>query len=80
MVLQGVMFSSTEDFKYYARLRNGVNTVPSNIRNNYKLKKMSRGKQWGKFFFGSKIAALNFKELFEFRKGSGNNAPNPLLT
>ena len=41
----------TEDFKYYARLRNGVETVPSNIRKNYRLDKLPRGKQRGKFFF-----------------------------
>lgn len=68
-----------EDFKYYARLRNGVETVPSNIRKNYRLDKLPRGKQRGKFFFGSKIAALNFRKLFGFRKGLGNYASNPLL-
>ena len=69
----------SEDFKYYARLRNGVETVPSNIRKNYHLDKLPRGKQRGKFFFGSKIAALNFRKLFGFRKGLGNYAANPLL-
>ena len=69
----------TEDFKYYARLRNGVETVPSNIRKNYRLDKLPRGKQRGKFFFGSKIAALNFRKLFGFRKNIGNYASNPLL-
>lgn len=69
-----------DDFKYYAKLRNGVETVPSNIRKNYHLEKMPRGKQRGKFFFGSKIAALNFRKLFGFRKGLGNYAFNPLLT
>lgn len=68
-----------EDFKYYARLRNGVETVPSNIRKNYHLEKLPRGKQRGKFFFGSKIAALNFRKFFGFRKGLGNYVPNPLL-
>ena len=68
-----------EDFKHYARLRNGIETVPSNIRKNYHLEKMPRGRQRGKFFFGSKIAALNFRKLFGFRKGLGHYAPNPLL-
>ena len=53
-----------KEFKNYARLRNGVETVPSNIRKNYHLEKIPRGKQRGKFFFGSKIAALNFRKLF----------------
>ena len=72
-------FMDTEEFKNYARLRNGIETVPSNIRNNYHLEKLPRGKQRGKFFFGSKIMALNFKKLFNFMKGLGRYAPNPLL-
>ena len=70
---------SSEEFKNYARLRNGVETVPSNIRKNYHLEKMPRGKQRGKFFFGSKIAALNFRKLFNYVKGLGNYAQNPVL-
>ena len=61
-----------DDFGNYAKLRNGVETVPSNIRKNYHLEKLPRGKQRGKFFFGSKIAALNFRKLFGFRKGLDN--------
>lgn len=34
-----------EEFKNYARLRNGIETVPFIIRNNYHLDKMPRGKQ-----------------------------------
>lgn len=70
---------SSEEFKNYVRLRNGVETVPSNIRKNYHLEKMPRGKQRGKFFFGSKIAALNFRKLFNYMKGRGNYAQNPVL-
>lgn len=70
---------SSEEFKNYARLRNGVETVPSNIRKNYHLEKLPRGKQSGKFFFGSKIAALNFRKLFNYMKGLGNYAQNPVL-
>jgi len=66
-----------DDFGNYAKLRNGVETVPSNIRKNYHLEKLPRGKQRGKFFFGSKIAALNFRKLFGFRKGLGNYAQLP---
>lgn len=68
-----------EEFKNYARFRNGIETVPSNLRRNYHLEKLPRGKQRGKFFFGSKIAALNFKKIFNFRKGWGNYAQNPLI-
>lgn len=70
---------SGEEFKNYARLRNGVETVPANIRRNYHLEKMPRGKQRGKFFFGAKIAALNFRKLFNYVKGWGNYAQNPVL-
>jgi hypothetical protein len=69
-----------DEFKDYARIRNGAETVPSNLRNNYDLDKLPRGKQRGKFFFGSKIGALNFKKLFNFRQGRGNYAQNPVLT
>ena len=69
----------SEEFKNYAKLRNGVETVPSNIRNNYHLEHMPRGKQRGKFFFGNKIMALNFRKLFNFKKGLGHYAPNPVL-
>ena len=70
---------ASKEFRDYARLRNGIDTVPSNIRRNYHLEKLPRGKQRGKFFFGCKIAALNFRKLFRYRKGLGNYASNPLL-
>lgn len=73
-------YMQSEDFSRLAKLRNGVETIPSNIRKNYRLDKLPRGKQRGKFFFGSKIAALNFRKLFGFRKGLGNYAQNPVLT
>ena len=69
----------SEDFKNYARLRNGVETVPSNLRMNYHLEKLPRGKQRGKFFFGCKVAALNFKKFFNFKKGLGHYAKNPVI-
>lgn len=72
-------YMQSEEFGNLARLRNGVETIPANIRKNYHLDKLPRGKQRGKFFFGSKIAALNFRKLFGFRKGLGNYAQNPML-
>jgi hypothetical protein len=69
----------SEEFKNYARLRNGVETVASNLRRNYHLENIPRGKQRGKFSFGCKIIALNFKKLFNFMKGWGNYAPNPVI-
>lgn len=69
----------SEEFKNYAKLRNGVETVPSNIRKNYHMDKMPRGMKQGKFFFGCKIAALNFRKFFNFKKGLGSYAQNPVL-
>lgn len=68
-----------EKQKDYARLRNGVETIPSNLRKNFHLEKLPRGKQRGKFFFGSKVAALNFRKLFNYRKGFVRVAPNPVI-
>lgn len=72
-------YMQSEEFSNYAKLRNGVETVPSNLRKNYHLNKLPRGRQRGKFFFGGKIAALNFRKLFNYRKGLGNYALNPAL-
>lgn len=72
-------YMQSNEFKNYAKLRNGVETVPATIRKNYHLEKIPRGKQRGKFSFGNKIAALNFRKLFGYRKGLGNYAQNPIL-
>lgn len=72
-------YMQSNEFSNYAKLRNGVETVPANIRKNYHLDKLPRGLQRGSFFFGCKIAALNFRKLFNFRKGLGNYAQNPAL-
>ena len=70
----------TEDFKQYARLRDGVETIPSLLKNKYGVNRMPvHGKIRCKFYFGCKIAALNFRKLFRFRKGEGNYALNPAL-
>ena len=70
---------ATEEYDLYRRIRNGIETIPSVLRRNYRLDKLPRGKQRGKFFLGSKIAALNFRKLFNYIKGSSNYAKNPLL-
>ena len=70
---------SEETRKDYCRFRNGVETVPSNLRKNFHIDKLPRGKQRGKFFFGSKIAALNFRKLFNYRTGSIKCALNPVI-
>ena len=71
---------NTEEFKLYSRLRNGMETIPSILRNHYTVDRMPvRGRQRCKFFFGCKLAALNFRKLRRYRMGLGNYAPNPLL-
>ena len=40
-------YMQSEEFSNYAKLRNGVETVPANIRKNYRLDKLPRGKQRG---------------------------------
>ncbi len=72
-------YMQNEEFSNLARPGNGTETIPANIRKNYHLDKLPGGKQRGKFFFGSKIAALNFRKLFGFRKGLGSYAQNPVL-
>ncbi|MEE1164893.1 MAG: transposase, partial [Lachnospiraceae bacterium] len=73
-------FMKTEEFKAYARLRNGVETIPSILRRIYHTDRMPvRGKCRSKFFFGAKVAALNFRKLLTFHRGRGNYAQNPLL-
>lgn len=52
------------------RIRNGVETIPSVIRNKYGVDKMPvRGKLKTKQFFGFKVAALNFTKLMRFMEG-----------
>lgn len=52
------------------RIRNGVETIPSVIRNKYGVDKMPvRGKLRTKQFFGFKVVALNFTKLIRFMEG-----------
>ena len=52
------------------RIRNGVETVPSVLRNKYAVDKMPvRGKLKTKQFFGFKVGALNFSKLLRFTQG-----------
>lgn len=74
-------FMGTEEFRSLFRIRNGVETVPSMLRRLYHADRMPvRGLLRGRFFFGCKIGALNFRKLFSYRKGRGHYAQNPILT
>lgn len=73
-------YMKTDEFKELARLRNGVETLPSLLRRRYRVDRMPvRGKIRSGFFFGCKVAALNVRKLFTFRNGLGNYAQNPIL-
>lgn len=70
----------SEKYRLFSRLRNGAETVPSILKNVYEVNHMPvRGRIRCKFFFGSKISALNFRKLLRFRNGLGHYAQNPLL-
>lgn len=73
-------FMGTEEFRNLFKIRNGVETVPSLLRRQYHADRMPvRGLIRGRFFFGCKIGAINFRKLFTYRKGLGHYAPNPAL-
>lgn len=63
-------YMGTEEFKKYARFRNGVETIPSILRRKYHVDKIPvRGKLPSKLFYGFKIAALNTNKLFRYLRG-----------
>lgn len=73
-------FMGTEEYRNLFRIRNGVETVPSILRRIYHADRMpARGLIRGRFFFGCKIGAINFRKLFAYRKGLGHYAQNPIL-
>lgn len=74
-------FIEAKDFQNWRRIRNGVEAVPSILRNHYHIDTMPvRGKIPSKFFFGAKISAVNFKKLLRQRRGFCCHPQNPLLT
>lgn len=71
---------ATEEFYNWHRIRNGVESIPSILRNQFNIDRMPvRGKIPTKFYFGSKISALNFRKLFRYRKGLICHPYNPIL-
>ena len=69
-----------DKYKLYGKIRNGVETIPSILRNVYHADRVRvRGTIRTRFFTGCKVAALNFRKLFTYRKGLGRYAENPLL-
>jgi len=57
----------TEEFREFAKSRNGVEALPSTLRRKYDVDKMPvRGRLRTKLYFGFKIAALNFRKLCKY--------------
>lgn len=62
-----VSFEDEETRSVIDRIRNGVETVPSLLRNKYRVDKMPfRGKLKTKHVFGFKVATQNFAKLMRF--------------
>lgn len=71
---------TVDDFQNWRRIRNGIESIPSILRNQFKVDKIPvRGKIPSKFYFGAKISALNFRKLFRFRKGLSCHPYNPIF-
>ena len=69
-IFESTELMDDETRTFIGRIRNGVETVPSILRNKYTVDKMAvRGKLKTKQFFGFKVAALNFSKLMRFTQG-----------
>lgn len=67
-------------FKIAAKIRNGVETIPSILRRRYDIDHMPvRGKIRMKHRFGFKIGALNLKKLFKYLDGLDGYASNAVI-
>jgi len=62
----------TDDYRRLSRFRNGIESIPSTLRRRYGIDTMPvRGKVRVKFFFGFKIAAMNFRKLVKYLGAPG---------
>ena len=69
-VLESTVLMNEDTRTFIARIRNGIETVQSIIRNKYRVDKMPvRGKLKTKLFFGFKVVALNISKLICFIQG-----------
>ena len=73
-------FMTTEEYKGYARIRNGAETVPSIIRRNYNLRGLPRNLRRIRFRMGAIVGAVNFQKLVTYRTGRGRYAQNELIS
>lgn len=68
-------YMKTLEFIELAKIRNGVESLPSILRRKYRVDEMPvRGRLKTKLFFGFKVAALNFKKLLDYLGGMDNYA------
>ncbi|HZJ82858.1 MAG TPA: transposase, partial [Clostridia bacterium] len=71
-------YMKTSEFIELAKIRNGVESLPSLFRRKYRVDEMPvRGKFRTKLFFGFKVAALNFKKLFDYQNSMDSCALKP---
>jgi hypothetical protein len=60
-------YMKSQEFKEFAKFRNGVESIPSTMRRKYKVDEMPvRGKLRTKLFLGFKVMAFNFQKLFKY--------------
>lgn len=72
---QQLRYMKTTDFIELAKIRNGVESLPSILRRKYRVDKMPvRGRLKTKLFLGFKVAALNFKKLLNYLSSLDNCA------
>jgi hypothetical protein len=63
-------YMKTSEFAELAKIRNGVESLPSILRRKYRVDEMPvRGSLKTKLFFGFKVAALNYKKLLDYLSG-----------
>jgi hypothetical protein len=60
-------YMKTSEFMELAKIRNGIESLPSILRRKYRVDEMPvRGSLKTKLFFGFKVAALNYKKLLDY--------------
>jgi len=73
-------YMKTSEFIEFAKIRNGVESLPSILRRKYHVDEMPvRGNLKTKLFFGFKVAALNFKKLLDYLSGLDKCVQKPAL-
>jgi hypothetical protein len=73
-------YMETEEFKSLAKIRNGVEALPSILRRKHHVDDMPvRGTLKMKLLFGFKVAAVNFKKLIDYQSSLISCANQPGL-